>query len=95
MFEANEFDGTRRVIDISGDGANNFGRLVNEARDDAIGAELPSTGFPSSTTGRADLAGVVFPILISITNTAWLAGQVRSLSSQKILERSRQLCDAS
>lgn len=46
MFEANEFDGTRRVIDISGDGANNFGRLVNEARDDAIAAGITINGLP-------------------------------------------------
>jgi hypothetical protein len=30
------FDGTRRVIDISGDGANNRGRRVTMARDDAV-----------------------------------------------------------
>lgn len=33
MFEDNAFESKRRVIDISGDGPNNSGRLVDEARD--------------------------------------------------------------
>jgi Protein of unknown function (DUF1194) len=36
LFENNGFEGTRRVIDISGDGINNSGRPANEARDDAV-----------------------------------------------------------
>ena len=46
MFEANEFEGIRRVIDISGDGANNYGRFVNEARDDAVAAGITINGLP-------------------------------------------------
>lgn len=33
MFEENTFEGKRQVIDISADGPNNSGRLVEEARD--------------------------------------------------------------
>ena len=33
MFEQNGFESDRQVIDVSGDGPNNSGRLVNEARD--------------------------------------------------------------
>ncbi len=32
----NNFNGTRKVIDISGDGDNNSGRSVTDARDDAV-----------------------------------------------------------
>lgn len=32
----NDFSGTRQVIDISGDGDNNSGRSVTDARDDAV-----------------------------------------------------------
>ena len=37
-FEGNGFTGTRRIIDVSGDGPNNQGVLVTEARDDAVAA---------------------------------------------------------
>ena len=46
MFAANGFDGTRRVIDISGDGANNSGFLVTEARDRAVAAGVVINGLP-------------------------------------------------
>ena len=55
LFAANDYDGTRRVIDISGDGANNYGRLVTEARDAAVKQGiiingLPIMGDPSGTS---------------------------------------------
>ena len=37
---------TRRVIDISGDGANNHGRPVTEARDAAVAAGVTINGLP-------------------------------------------------
>ena len=37
QFAANAFDGLRRVIDISGDGPNNYGPTVTMARDYAVG----------------------------------------------------------
>jgi hypothetical protein len=40
------YRGTRRVIDISGDGSNNRGRLVNLARNDAIAANIGINGLP-------------------------------------------------
>lgn len=42
----NDIDGTRRVIDISGDGANNYGRLVTAARDDAVKQGITINGLP-------------------------------------------------
>ncbi|MGQ0663283.1 MAG: DUF1194 domain-containing protein [Pseudomonadota bacterium] len=44
MFEANGFEGGRRVIDISGDGINNIGRLVQNARDEAVAAGIAING---------------------------------------------------
>ena len=46
MFADNGFDGTRRAIDISGDGANNNGRLVTRARDEAVAAGIAINGLP-------------------------------------------------
>jgi hypothetical protein len=40
------FMATRRVIDISGDGANNDGRPVTEARDAAVAAGVTVNGLP-------------------------------------------------
>jgi hypothetical protein len=40
------FKGARRVIDISGDGANNAGRPVTLARDDAVRAGVGINGLP-------------------------------------------------
>ncbi|HEV2897567.1 MAG TPA: DUF1194 domain-containing protein [Pseudaminobacter sp.] len=44
--ETNGFDGTRRVIDISGDGPNNFGGPVVQARDAAISSGIVVNGLP-------------------------------------------------
>jgi uncharacterized protein DUF1194 len=46
LFPESPFRGTRRVIDISGDGANNRGRLVNLARDEAVAADIGINGLP-------------------------------------------------
>jgi hypothetical protein len=40
------FKGTKRVIDVSGDGANNRGRPVTDARDDAVRAGAVINGLP-------------------------------------------------
>ncbi len=40
------FPGGRKVIDISGDGANNGGRLAERARDDAIARDININGLP-------------------------------------------------
>jgi Protein of unknown function (DUF1194) len=46
MFSRSPFTAERRVIDISGDGANNSGRSVTRARDDAVGANVTINGLP-------------------------------------------------
>ncbi len=46
LFDGNGFEGTRRVIDVSGDGPNNGGRLVVDARDEAVAAGVTINGLP-------------------------------------------------
>ena len=45
-FDNNGFEGTRRVIDISGDGPNNWGNLVTIARDRAVASGVTINGLP-------------------------------------------------
>lgn len=44
LFDGNRMEGTRRVIDVSGDGPNNRGRPPEAARDDAVGAGITING---------------------------------------------------
>ncbi len=46
LFEANEYHGLRRVIDISGDGPNNNGEPVTVARDAALAKGVTINGLP-------------------------------------------------
>ena len=46
LFENNPYRGLRRVIDISGDGANNNGAPVTPARDEAISKGIVINGLP-------------------------------------------------
>jgi hypothetical protein len=46
LFPRTPLQGARRVIDISGDGANNRGRPVTDARDDAVRAGIGINGLP-------------------------------------------------
>lgn len=57
LIEENGFAGTSRVIDISGDGANNDGAAVTEARDRAIAKGITINGLP--IVARVGLAGNV------------------------------------
>jgi len=56
------FAGTRRVIDISGDGPNNMGRLAPLARDDALKKRITINGLPIMND-RYDLARPPMPNL--------------------------------
>lgn len=46
LFEENNFEGTRRIIDISGDGPNNSGGLVEPERDLAVAQRVTINGLP-------------------------------------------------
>ena len=60
LFAESPFEGTRRVLDISGDGKNNHGREVADARADALAAGVIINGLPilSSRAGAYDSAAV-------------------------------------
>jgi len=62
MFENSNFKGWRRIIDVSGDGANNDGRPVAAARDDAVRQGVVINGLPvlvrPSSLGFADIANL-------------------------------------
>ena len=46
LLPGSHFRGTKRVIDVSGDGSNNRGRPVTDARDDAVRAGVVINGLP-------------------------------------------------
>jgi hypothetical protein len=46
VLDGNGFEGTRRVIDLSGDGPNNLGELVTRARDRAVAEGVTINGLP-------------------------------------------------
>jgi hypothetical protein len=46
LFDGSGYRGIRRVIDVSGDGANNSGPLVTMARDDVLAAGITINGLP-------------------------------------------------
>jgi uncharacterized protein DUF1194 len=46
LFDTSGYRGIRRVIDISGDGANNNGQLVTVSRDEAVGKGITINGLP-------------------------------------------------
>lgn len=61
LFAESGHDGMRRVVDVSGDGPNNQGRPVTQARDALAGQGITVNGLPLMTTGtgfggRFDLA---------------------------------------
>lgn len=46
MIESNAFEGTRRVIDVSGDGPNNWERRVDLVRDEIVAKRIVINGLP-------------------------------------------------
>jgi hypothetical protein len=49
LFPQSPFDGSRRVIDVSGDGSNNSGRPADMARDEAVKQGVAINGLPILT----------------------------------------------
>jgi hypothetical protein len=46
LFDANDFEGVRQVIDVSGDGPNNYGPTITAARDYAVAQGVVINGLP-------------------------------------------------
>jgi hypothetical protein len=53
LFDDNAIEGTRRVIDVSGDGPNNMGEPVEAARDQALTQGIVINGLPLLLKPRA------------------------------------------
>ena|SRR5215471_16266350 len=51
MIETNNFQGTQRSIDVSGDGPNNTGPAVYEVRDQLVAKGISINGLPVVSTG--------------------------------------------
>jgi uncharacterized protein DUF1194 len=49
IIENNKYDGTKKVIDVSGDGPNNEGHFVDKARDEAVAKGMIINGLPIMT----------------------------------------------
>lgn len=58
LLRANVYDGLRKVIDVSGDGANNVGRPVLDARRDAIEAGITINGLPILVPGAGTISNL-------------------------------------
>ncbi|MCP3054779.1 DUF1194 domain-containing protein [Aurantimonas marianensis] len=52
LFDHNGFDGVRRIIDLSGDGPNNQGRMVTAARDATVARGITINGLPLMTSSE-------------------------------------------
>ena len=56
LIETNSFEGTRKVIDVSGDGPNNYGRSLAPVREETIAKGIVINGLPIIVAG-AEFAG--------------------------------------
>jgi hypothetical protein len=75
--------GLKRVIDISGDGSNNRGRDVREARDEAVKAGVVINGLPMCRSNS---------IWINIISTTSSAGRAHSSCRRIPMTISRRRC---
>jgi hypothetical protein len=62
LFDTSGYHGLRRVIDVSGDGANNSGALVTPTRDEVLAAGITINGLPimlkRANPGTMDIANL-------------------------------------
>ena len=58
LLRANAYDGLRRVVDVSGDGANNVGRPVLEARRDLLEQGVTINGLPILVPGAGTISNL-------------------------------------
>ncbi|WEX77131.1 DUF1194 domain-containing protein [Sinorhizobium numidicum] len=58
MFDRNAFSGTRRILDISGDGPNNVGPSVTPARDAALSRDIIINGLAILIRPTASIGGL-------------------------------------
>ena len=95
MFEANNYIGTRRVIDISGDGVNNIGGLITVARAAALARRITINGLPITDNWPNPSDPFAVPDLGHITATASSADPAPSRSRRSVSRISPPRCGAS
>lgn len=86
LFDANAYDAPRKVIDISGDGANNAGPVIEGVRDAVVAKRIIINGLPILMNTATDLEqyyrgcviGGAGSFAIPVADIAMLAGTIRS-----------------
>ncbi len=73
LFDNSGYRGLRRVIDVSGDGANNSGPLVVPTRDDVVAGGITINGLPIMLK-RANIAASISRNSTSITRRCVIGG---------------------
>lgn len=63
MIAENAFEGTRRTVDISGDGPNNFERRVDHVRDEVVARGITINGLPIMNKRDANRSRYYLPDL--------------------------------
>ncbi len=63
MIATNAYEGTRQVIDVSGDGPNNWGRLVDRVRDETAAKRITINGLPIINDGGGFISRYYLPDL--------------------------------
>lgn len=63
MIEENAFDGSRRTIDVSGDGPNNYERRVDRVRDEVVARGITINGLPIMNRADSHLSRYYLPDL--------------------------------
>lgn len=83
LFDTSPYASDRRVIDVSGDGSNNSGRLANLARDEAVAAGITINGLPILAVEaeldryyRDNVIGGPGAFLVSATNFSTFAAAI-------------------
>jgi hypothetical protein len=84
LFDAAPFSAERRIIDVSGDGANNSGRRASVARDEAVAKGVTINGLPILTLEpdlddfyRSEVIGGLGAFTIAIDSFEQFAGAIR------------------
>jgi hypothetical protein len=86
LFPESQYRGTRRVIDVSGDGANTSGRPVTSARDEAVRAGAVINGLPILAI-EPDLDRYYFDYVIGGPGSFMIAAKNYDTFAEAILKK--------
>jgi hypothetical protein len=74
LFENNGYEGLRRVIDVSGDGANNMGPPVTPVRDAVVARGIVVNGLPIAIRPSGGWSGLSGPDLVAYYRDCVIGG---------------------